>query len=248
MLWKYRDLVCTGYTGAKGRYLQLQALQILLRKQIAALQDLFGFPDELEVRQLRHISCFGSFDVAQIIARDLWACYTSSIDLEPAPLIDDREDSIAPSTVRSSVAPRPPSPESDASIHKRMELDVDSDSDSEDSEAAVETDRSRSATTSTTKTQQQSSSDEETEAEAKPKRKKGVRKKPRYVTNEYDPRKAVHAWYTLVICYLSCVTFRLPIMVNDLLQCVHFRSLVGHATNLAQTRSHRQTALPQRRR
>jgi hypothetical protein len=184
-------------------------LQLLLRKQIAALQEVFGFPDELEVCVRLALSAhMCATEHTQLIARDLWACYVSTIDLEPAPLLaaqhDDNERKARPQPTR------PPSLESTESLHKRMELDIGSDTESDESDAAPP---SQSASASMSVRGHSLSEGVESGVESKPKQ--------RWVTKELDPRKTVHACYTLVIVYLSCVTLRLPVMVNDVIRCVH---------------------------
>ena len=36
----------------------------------------------------------------------------------------------------------------------------------------------------------------------------------------FNPAKKLRLQYTLVICYLSCLTLRVPILMKDLLECV----------------------------
>lgn len=73
------------YHGPRGTFLYYQCLQLILRKQIAALIRLWELPQEFEVRvsaisqQALSLSCY------QLVCRDLWALNLTILPEHPPP-------------------------------------------------------------------------------------------------------------------------------------------------------------------
>jgi hypothetical protein len=61
---------------------------------------------------------------------------------------------------------------------------------------------------------------EDTDAPEAPQKKKLKKSRLWETSNESSSLKRFRPHFTLVVCYLSCITLRIPIFVNDLLQCV----------------------------
>lgn len=53
-------------------------------------------------------------------------------------------------------------------------------------------------------------------------------KRKRKEARPYDPAKKLKLEYTLVICYLACVTLRIPILMKDLIEWGGLSCLVRH--------------------
>ncbi|KAL7005549.1 putative 26S proteasome regulatory subunit [Cystobasidiomycetes sp. EMM_F5] len=190
------------YHGQQLRYLHFQITQILLRRQTQQLMILWDLPIEFEVRSTSSVNIWSKLKVVtQMIVRDLWAMYISLTDLEAEPYkdVDDRgsRDGSSPD---KEAAPEYHDPL--AALYNAL------------SDSASSTDSEPDAT-----------SDKSTRSES-PKKSTGeatsgygnyTSKSTRKPRKPFDPSRRLQMHYTLVICYLACLTLRLPVLMRDLL-------------------------------
>lgn len=166
---------------------------------------LWDLPIEFEVRSTSSVNIWSKLKVVtQMIVRDLWAMYISLTDLEAEPYkdVDDRgsRDGSSPD---KEAAPEYHDPL--AALYNAL------------SDSASSTDSEPDAT-----------SDKSTRSES-PKKSTGeatsgygnyTSKSTRKPRKPFDPSRRLQMHYTLVICYLACLTLRLPVLMRDLLEYV----------------------------
>lgn len=197
--------------GDRARFLLAQALQLVLRQQLKVLVDDLGFPPDLES-----------------VCKDLWAILLASSGVPAAPADHERGDE--PATSYSG-------PREGARYHRvgRKRKKGDDDGDEGDDEEDERDRAKRGGERASDDSDEDEPSDEERgplDPEDEPPAK--VPTPPR-APNPYDPPERVRASkqhpstdvrerlrvdYLLVILYLGCVTLRLPVLLQDILESV----------------------------
>lgn len=164
------------FHGAKLRFLFFQCAQIILRKQIQALIEIWGLPAELET-----------------IARDMWAMYVSLTDLKPEPFLQEEDEEGAEDAQTGQ------QPDDENPLQRIYDDLSESDGEHEELPDATVTEMAGDNNGHPTGSRRT----------GRPRR--GTRKPPP------NPAAKLRLDYTLVICYLACVTLKVPILAKDLL-------------------------------
>lgn len=193
------------YYGARAQYLYFQCLQLLLRKQVAALIRIWKLPSEFE-----------------IICRDLWALHLSLLPSPPPPepLLHKQATCGHPSDGRSKSAD-PKKSKSNTTVGDKKAVEIlpgqsnANTSESDDSEEDSETDELLFLFSETSLSEDDK--DDDDSRQPRPKPKSGGQKVDTFVRN--GPASNV------ALLMVACWTLRLPIIYMDLIRLIEYYDL-----------------------
>lgn len=153
----------------------------------------------------------------QIVARDLWLIYVSCTDLEPEPHLVQPQPEAGPSSKAKGKQRERSEDDPDSLFHTSDEDDDDDDDDSEQDEEDDDDPAARKLEEAARKAAEQ-------EEELRVWRNKPAGPTRAQIrqsgTKVVDLSKTFHAHFTLVVCYLACLSMRVPVLMQDILESV----------------------------
>ncbi|KAJ7180182.1 hypothetical protein C8R43DRAFT_1084171 [Mycena crocata] len=192
------------YHGNRGKYLYFQCLQLILRRQISVVVELWNLPPEFEGLAFKINNW-----IIQVVCRDLWALHLSLLRSPPPPepyLAAQESDDEA-----TDANPTASTPEREGEGTEEPAPPSSDDDEPEDDPELDELLAENSASES-------SSSDGESEVETKSM--PPVAKSKRPGLNKYE--QPVN---TLAVIVLACWTLRVPILYRDLTRLIELYEL-----------------------
>lgn len=155
----------------------------------------------------------------QIVARDLWLIYVSCTDLEPEPHLVQPQPEAGPSSKAKGKQRERSEDDPDSLFHTSDEDDDDDDDDSEQDEEDEDDDDPAAR-----KLEEDARKAAEQEEELRVWRNKPAGPTRAQIrqsgTKVVDLSKTFHAHFTLVVCYLACLSMRVPVLMQDILESV----------------------------
>lgn len=221
------------YHGPRARFHLYQCLQLLLRKQVAALTELWKLPPEFEVPSTYQHCMLATDRRMQVICRDVWALHLDTLPSPPPPepILHAEDLAGGPSQSRARDSARADEEEDKEESDKEDsgeedELKASSAKSSSDSDSSSDDEDARKKSAppiaeldaALAELSERSSSSGSGDEDAGPSTAPPAHAKKR--TRHADLAAREGPLSTLVVLLLACWFLRLPVMYQDIVRLV----------------------------